>query len=325
MILNIPFLYKVPAPITYLVAPAAYFHIRFLVKKNNPFSAKDLLHLVPFGIFLISYVPFYFQSLEEKAAYVAIIVNDMSKTYLDNVGLIPEVFNSLGRVIIPVFYLILQWRIVLSKEGKLLNLQQKVLYFWSLRFVKLQTYYMASLYVATFSSEFFFPNITNEITANLSAILTVVFFFILSIILFWNQTVLRKLKTFNPTQIKSSKIHNEIEEIDKISKIVYEKKYFKNTKNNLQGISEFLEYEKTELSKIINLNYPSFNSWINHLKIRYCIELLKQEYLTNYSIEALANECGFNSRNTFYRAFKIETKMTPKKYILEHNIKGQLK
>ena len=72
---------------------------------------------------------------------------------------------------------------------------------------------------------------------------------------------------------------------------------------------------KIELSKLINTRYSSFNVWINEIKINYSIDLIQNSYLDDYSIEALAKECGFKSKTTFYRAFKTKTGETPLSYI----------
>lgn len=306
-----------PAPITYLIVPAAYFHVCFLLRKKIHFTFKDLLHLLPFTLFLISYFPFYLQNLAQKSNYVLLIAADITKTSEDNIGLIPEIYNNLGRIIQPVFYLVLQWKVILSSKGKSMILENRIIYKWVLNFVKLQTFYLISLFLSAFTSALFFRSISNEFSAYTSVILTVIFFFSISILLFWNENSVRKLKNFNPTIIKTSLEESKI--ID-ITRIVRKEKYFIGANNNLEGISFAIGLEKKELSKIINSQYNSFYEWINTIKIDYSIELVKKNYLQEYSVEALATECGFNSRNTFYRAFKKETGTTPIEFIKQLEI-----
>ena len=316
-IVYVPYLYKVPAPITYLIVPAAYFHVCFFLRKKIHFTFKDLLHLLPFTLFLISYFPFYLQNLAQKSNYVLLIVADITKTSEDNIGLIPEIYNNLGRIIQPVFYLVLQWKVILSSKGKSMILENRIIYKWVLNFVKLQTFYLISLFLSAFTSTLFFRSISNEFFAYTTVILTVIFFFSISILLFWNENSLRKLKNFNPTIIKTSLEESKI--ID-ITRIVRKEKYFIGVNNNLEGISFAIGLEKKELSKIINSQYNSFYEWINTIKIDHSIELVKKNYLQEYSVEALATECGFNSRNTFYRAFKKETGTTPIEFIKQLEI-----
>lgn len=78
------------------------------------------------------------------------------------------------------------------------------------------------------------------------------------------------------------------------------------------------------LSKIINTyKEKSFISYINDLRIIYCIEELKTNtQWQNYTISALATEVGFNSAESFSTAFYKFTKIKPSFFIKElKNIK----
>ena len=313
----IPFLYKITAPITYLILPAAYFHVKIIIKNRIQFKKKDFIHLIPFVIFTISYLPFYFQNFELKSNYVATITKDMSLINKDNIGIIPEFFNSIGRLIQPIIYITLQW--VLLKKKNITNFikDNKTIYAWLLMFVKIQTFLFSSLIITILTSEIFLPSFNQNILNNISLVLTVASFFALSIYLFWSQKTLQKLKYFNPKHTILEGKHFSMD-IDTISKIVFEEKYFLDSKNHLSDISKKLKLSNNEFSKIINTRYPGFNSWINQLKIKHSTTLIKDGYLNNYSIEALAIECGFNSKNTFYRAFKKTTQKTPTEYAKEH-------
>ena len=55
------------------------------------------------------------------------------------------------------------------------------------------------------------------------------------------------------------------------------------------------------------------NSYLNRLRVEYSVKLIKEK--NNFSIEAIAEEAGFNSRSTFYRAFYKQFGMTPTEYI----------
>lgn len=313
-ILKIPYLYKTAAPLTYLIAPAAYFHVWFLVHKTSNLKWWHSLHLAPFVVFLVSYIPFYFDDLATKTSYVQRIIEDFNLTHTDNIGLIPEAFNSLGRILHPIFYLILQWILLKSKNAKLLKEKEKTLYTWAYHFVRIQTFLFASLLATVATSFLIFPELEDTIFSDISLLLTVIFFFVLSFYLFWNQKVLQKLKYFLP-QADLSEETKALFSIEDITEIAYQQKLFLGEKSNSNDIAEYFEISKSDLSKIINTKYASFNAWINQLKIDQSIALIQKNFLTDFSVEALAKECGFNSRNTFYRAFKTATGTTPKEYI----------
>ncbi|MDV3567990.1 AraC family transcriptional regulator [Elizabethkingia anophelis] len=77
------------------------------------------------------------------------------------------------------------------------------------------------------------------------------------------------------------------------------------------------------LSQIINkYKDQNFNSYINHLRIKYIVDKLYNDPLyKEYKISYLAEECGYSSPQVFINAFKKETGMTPSYFI--SNLKKQ--
>ncbi|MGN0047449.1 MAG: helix-turn-helix domain-containing protein, partial [Bacteroides sp.] len=53
--------------------------------------------------------------------------------------------------------------------------------------------------------------------------------------------------------------------------------------------------------------------YLNGLRVEYALKLMKEK--GHLSMEAIAQEAGFNSRSTFYRAFDKATGMTPNQYL----------
>lgn len=56
----------------------------------------------------------------------------------------------------------------------------------------------------------------------------------------------------------------------------------------------------------------SFTNFINNLRMEHAAKLLKDK--SNYTIEAIANECGVPIRQTFHRLFVKKFGMTPAEY-----------
>lgn len=65
---------------------------------------------------------------------------------------------------------------------------------------------------------------------------------------------------------------------------------------------------------IIKFNM-SFNNLINKHRVQYFLDLVKSNKYTNYSIDALAQEAGFNSRHHLYKPFKKFHGGTPSDFI----------
>ncbi|PQJ75203.1 hypothetical protein BTO13_08065 [Polaribacter gangjinensis] len=309
LIIYFPYLYKIPAPLTYLITPLSFFHIRSLIYNKKSLRAFDIIHFTPFIIFLISYFPFYFMPLAEKVNYLKLVFLDFNLTFTDNIGLIPESINSLGRILHPLFYLLLQWMMIYSMKGKNFKLINNKLYSWVFNLTLMQSFFSISL-VGVVIFSFLFPVYFKfRIFEYLPTVFTIIFFFSISVYLIWNQDVLLKLKYFS-FENDMNHTFNEIN-LGSLTDIVQEKLYFTDKNLSISKLSLLLNISQNDLSKIINKSYPNYNFWINEIRVKYSIDLIKEDFLKNYSVEALAEKSGFKSKNTFYRSFKKYTNTTP--------------
>ena len=57
-----------------------------------------------------------------------------------------------------------------------------------------------------------------------------------------------------------------------------------------------------------------FIDFINQKRIHYCVQKLDSGDWKNFKIEAIAQECGFNNRNSFTNAFKKIKGVSPSEY-----------
>jgi AraC-like DNA-binding protein len=72
------------------------------------------------------------------------------------------------------------------------------------------------------------------------------------------------------------------------------------------------------LSQFINQRFNlNFYGYLNQFRIQYCIEKIKAGEHEIKTLEALAQECGFQSRSTFIRAFKQVTGLKPTEFIAQ--------
>jgi AraC-like DNA-binding protein len=87
----------------------------------------------------------------------------------------------------------------------------------------------------------------------------------------------------------------------------------------VQQLAKILETNSKYLSQIIKLyREKTFINYINDLRIDYVIaQLQTQKGLKNYTIHALAVECGFNTAESFSSAFYKKTGLKPAYFIKE--------
>lgn len=104
----------------------------------------------------------------------------------------------------------------------------------------------------------------------------------------------------------------------KLQKLI-ENQVFKDVDLSLEGLAKQIGAPKHHLTQLLNLRFKkTFNQYINTLRVEYACELLKQKS-TEYSIEELAYECGFNSKASFNRNFKNIVSLTPSEYRVRQN------
>lgn len=120
---------------------------------------------------------------------------------------------------------------------------------------------------------------------------------------------------FEKTKSKKNRIHFETSKlyIKKLNAIMTNEKLFANPNLKISDVAKELGISNHELSKLINdtLN-KNFNELINEYRIEEAKQLLKNNSL--YTIEAIGNQSGFNSKSAFYKAFKKATNTTPAKF-----------
>ncbi|MFS4469695.1 helix-turn-helix domain-containing protein [Maribacter sp. 2210JD10-5] len=98
-----------------------------------------------------------------------------------------------------------------------------------------------------------------------------------------------------------------------LEKLMIEKQLYSNPDLKLSDLAKELHILPHRLSQYLNDNVgKSFSQYLNEYRIK-AVEnmLLSNELLT---LEAIGNECGFNSNSTFYAAFKKIKGITPAKY-----------
>jgi len=81
--------------------------------------------------------------------------------------------------------------------------------------------------------------------------------------------------------------------------------YFKSKTADIEEFSNFMEVSKEILVQYIYFTYSmSFEELLNKSRVEYFVEIIKDSKFKNYTVEALALEVGFTSRQRFYQPFK---------------------
>ena len=97
-----------------------------------------------------------------------------------------------------------------------------------------------------------------------------------------------------------------------IDNTIREQQLFLQPDFSRDSLCQMLNINKTQCSSVIKTYAnSSFPTYINRLRLNHAIELMKR--YPQYSIEAIANECGMERAN-FHRRFVEEFGITPSEY-----------
>jgi len=105
----------------------------------------------------------------------------------------------------------------------------------------------------------------------------------------------------------------------KIKKAFEEDKIYRNNTICLDILSDHVQDNRYKVSQVINTYFSkNFYSFLNEYRIREAKKLLVSE--PTLSVKAIMYEVGFNSKNSFYSAFKKITGLSPNDYRAAANI-----
>jgi AraC-like DNA-binding protein len=106
LILNVPWLYRLPSPLYYLTFPAAWLYVRMVLKDETRLRKTDLLHALPALLHLVEMLPYYFSSYDHKLAVVtADLANPLGGFRLGE-GWMPNYVHNILRSIQTIAYAI---------------------------------------------------------------------------------------------------------------------------------------------------------------------------------------------------------------------------
>jgi AraC-like DNA-binding protein len=329
-ILLFPHVFKTGLPLNFLIAPFSYLYVRAVLLNEKKFQKRDVIHLIPFVIVLINYIPFYLLPVNEKITVIQDSLNYWPTTFKYQAGFLPENFSILFRLILAIIYLVLQWNLILSykKVHKESSIQIQISNV--LKWLKLFTITSTVIFfgiIGFMLTVFFLPSYYNDdLLMQIPSLLVSVGFFVMAAYLLTHPEILSGLPFVKYKEVPSDVINDKSYmlpyinedyklEMERIVDFFKTEKPYLNKDLNINQVSVALAIPSRELSFIINNHFGQrFNDFLNKYRIEYITKKINKEYLSNYTIEGIASEAGFASKSTFNLAFKKYHQCTPTDY-----------
>ena len=355
LIVHIPWLYRLPSPLYFLIFPSAYLWIRMISTKNRPLRKWDALHLLPAVLHFFEFLPFYLKPYSYKLEVVRDIVSDPMGAFAQNEGVLLDYQHILLNGIIGLGYVFAMFR--LMSHLKLADDSTKTYHSEMRRllwvFVLLQLLFALSPFVPLGFPQIELGNLRGTILYLALALtqLSVTIIFILypnlhNWIREFAEYGMEPINGFpDKTSDVSTPVPSQITEIDHSYPINFvsdnltaKQQLFINGLDNYFAMHQSFLNKNISVSSLANeLHVPNhylsnylnrvigqrFSDYINMKRIAHVERRVLNGALSNYTLEAIALESGFSTRLTFIRAIKKHKGCSPKVYfkgIIKHGL-----
>lgn len=327
----------------YLVGPMLYWYIRSVLTDNPRLSRKDLWHLLPALIFLVTsleyiFTPFSYKlEMGEKAAANSDFLLTYEPTFL--IRFFSNTALSLSRSLFALVYtfwsLGLLIRFLKKKNNLFVLSRQRYMISWLFQLISLfliltvsHLLILAHSYYSLHADLFYTLNVLQILSGiGLIGLLVSPFFF---------PGILYGLPRLpDPIDIKEGRGEVIISSHTALSRKmpVYESEYLDQI---VQQIDDCMVREKPYLNPGCNIylismmtripshhlayhfreeRKTSFNQYRNKMRVDHAKKLIADGKASELTLEAIGKMSGFSNRNTFINAFKKEEGISPSEYL----------
>ncbi|MCL9805716.1 helix-turn-helix domain-containing protein [Flavobacterium amniphilum] len=317
------YLWVISFPIDFLPGGLLYLYVKSVLKKQKKIIKWDYIHFIPALLHFIELVPFYLLPVKAKQLALTLYLAHPEKS--SPTFILPMDSHIFLKTVFWSLYVILTISVVVKfrKTNSLWITRNDHIWFWITR---LTAIHLIALIISIIGLIFF-----DEYAYREFSVLPPLFFILTCIILLmFKPKILYGLNFLYNGNKNSIKLNEEEETLsktfelsyskskeykEKIELLIHDKKVFLIKNYLLTDMSNDLDIPLHHLSYVINNEFgTNYTSFINKCRIDYIIEHRYDPEWAQFSLEGIGNEAGFNSRNTFFKAFKIATGKTPSEY-----------
>ena len=311
-IIQYPHLLKIQDPFYSLGAPLLYLYVRTLLKGSSSLGKKDLLHFLPFALCLLYLLPFYFLSSNAKLFSVGAHYDYWARwSYIRSTTLILQFLIYL--------FLIARMLVAYSRKPARQTSPAEASVRFQIRFMLLTFTALWVLGSLKFVLTTIFPAYNTETVDLLVPAGLSLFVYAMGYMGLRRPEALTGMDEAQSAPRRYEKSTLTLERSDtyrqRLLELMNTEKPYLDGGLTLQKLAKSLAVSPHHLSQTINeqLN-QSFVDFINAYRIEEAKRLLTDPAKKHYSILAVSEEVGFNSKSAFNTAFKRHANMTPSEF-----------
>jgi AraC-like DNA-binding protein len=308
---QVPHLMRIGLPVLFLFGPLFYFYVKVLTDRTILLRLRDLLHAVPFLLFVVAMVPFYLSSREEKLVEIGRLKAFATEPAFLIVGTIQ---------VLHIFAYMIAVRGILRQYDQKIRNTKSSLERINLRWLRIGT----TLYLVVFGFILLLTTLQAFGIPTVELYHTSIPLIVTAIIYGLGYMGLRQPEIFSPAEemaagkkYEKSTLTPELvrDYIARVKAHVETEKPYLNSELTLPGLAERIGIPAYQLSQVINESLgANFFDFINGYRVEEAKRLFKEPSKSAYTILAIAEEAGFNSKSAFNASFKRLTGQTPSEF-----------
>ncbi len=299
-----------------LYAPLFYFYSSAIFRVMPSKKWKIAIHLLPILLLYLYNAPFYFQEESYKIAFIQDIM-DQKNVFYNMLNLV--------QMVLGVSYTIASY-FLMKKFGakEELSVSEKA----DLSWIRKLIIGFSAIWLIVILADVFASHLPSQMTFIIYSAVSL-FIFMMGFFgirhggVFTEVVVEGVKKSIEGNRYQKSGLKEE--EKIKLRKLLLvemnKNKVYLDSNLSLSSLAEKVGTSPNYLSQLINEDkQKTFHEYINSYRIEAFKLLANDKIKKNYSIQSLLEECGFGSKASFNKYFKMEMNMTPSEYLKSKNI-----
>ena len=333
--MRFPHMWRVLGFAGFLFAPACYLYVRSVLEQSYRFKKWDFLWLIPAVIYMLTLFPFFFSGRQNKLDFIGQVRLDPRLILAEPEGTLPVGWGVWGRLIVNLLacgaqtLLLLRWRPRILGSPDSLPQNRNLVRWLTFLTCVLGAFLLLLVYQ-------FIRHFSGQTNQSLSVLLTIcltIVFISLSLLIRpsilygmtgWMQgpEVRAQLPDVVAPEPEPEHLEPRRSTLSLAQGLAYKQaleshfereKPFLRKGYKISDLSNELDIPYHQLSAFINQEYgKNFNELVNEYRVDHLVRLHGEDSgLKQYTLEALGQKVGFNSRVAFISAVKKQTGKTP--------------
>jgi AraC-like DNA-binding protein len=312
LLLEYPHLIRVSFPVLFLFGPLFLFYVRVLTNRTVELKPAHLLHAIPFVVSILLSLPFFMLSGEEKLHELV--------AYQDTIGVHMGLILGLLQVCHVSAYLLAVRRELRRYDERIKNTKS------SLEHINLRWLWVGTINFIVVFVMIFVMILLQASGLNVLPIYNVAVPISVSVIIYYMGYLgLRQPTIFSPIEElgtasrkyeKSALTQEKGRELAaRLTQYMERERPYLDSELTLPKLAEMLQVPPHHLSQVINeFLGQNFFDFVNAYRVDEARRLLQNPEKAAFTVLAVAEEAGFNSKTAFNTAFKKVAGQTPSEF-----------